>query len=66
MRKKKERRRLFQQEASMTTDDLVDSNTYKRFNTLIETVMESAENADPAELNMGWFTIFIVVLLLDL
>lgn len=53
MKKKKERRLKLQQEAMMMTDGLVESNTYKRFTALIEAVMESAENADPADLNMG-------------
>ena len=51
IRKKREKRK--QMNEIISTEEIVETNTYKRFASLIDGVLESAENIDPADLNVG-------------
>lgn len=49
----KDERRLKRLELRVTLEDLMESPTFKRFNAAIDNILETAEDADLTELQLG-------------
>ena len=52
IRKKREKRKQLLSEV-IATEEIAETNTYRRFAALIDSVFDTAENLDPADLNAG-------------
>ena len=52
-KERKKQRRLVEQYGNMSMEDRMETHTFKRFSSTVDSIMESAEDVDMAVLNEG-------------